>query len=1846
VSEIQVGTEVEANRVAIIGMAARVPGAASIDQFWKNLVEGLESLTYITDEQMRNNGYSERRNSDPNLVRLAPLMDQMEYFDAKLFGYTARDAEIACPQHRLLLELCHTAIQHAGVDPSRYPGSIGVFGGSAPNNYDEQNLYSNKRIKSAVGNIAIEINTKLDYLATRVAYNLGLTGPAVTVETACSTSMVAIHMAYRSLLAGECQMALAGAVNISLPYYAGHVWTDGSMYSRDGHIRAFDASASGTNFGHGGGVVVLKRYADALADGDYIHAVILGSAINNDGARRSVFTAPSSAGQVEVVTQALSAANNLNPDTVSYVEAHGTGTIVGDPIEVNALTDAYRRAGGTGKQIVPIGSVKSNIGHLGPASGVAGLVKTVLALEHKQVPPSLHYEKPNPNIDFAETPFFVNQQLSPWSRTDSPRRAGVSSFGIGGTNAHLIVEESPPPPPTDSSKPWQIVPLSAKTPTALATMRTELDTHLRAKPELDPADVAYTLQVGRPALEHRTVAVGQDLDGALASLATADATEVSSRSSANVAFMFPGQGAQYIDMADEIYQTEPLFREIVDECATLLQPHLGCDLRDVLFSRRLDDPDLEALTERLRQTRLTQPALFVIEYALARLWISWGVEPTAMIGHSVGEYVAASLADVFTLADALEVVATRARLTQSMPPGDMLALPLSEDDLAPLLADDADISLAAVNAPQTTVVAGPAEAVQDLRDRLAAAGIRGQILNTSHAFHSAMLDPIVGQLHEVVAKASPQPPKREFVSTLTGTWITAEQATDPGYWADQLRSTVRFAAACQELGQRNAVLLEVGPGHTLTGLAKRCLPKGYPMVPSLIRPGSDRSEGEALATAVGSLWSRGIDIDWPAMHGSARRQRLPLPTYPYERERYWVDPDPGTEEEEEATPAQPTGILPAAEATFLPVWRQRPLTNAEQPPVTTGPWLIFSPGDGPVEAVADELAARGDRVVRVGVGDEFVDLGDHRYLISPGVRDDYHELLKALQADPGRPTAVLHGWTATAESATPLDRLTVNGVRETGFYSLLFLSQALMERWPDESMDIRVITTNSCNVSGAERVEPAKSLLFGPCRVIPIEAPLMKYQVIDLAGVTTTTATVSLLQEVRAPNADPLVAYRTNRRWVGDYEQRILPARVELPRSLRRRGVYLITGGLGGIGLEVAKELARTAGVRLVLVARSELPPRETWDEYLAEHGKADPVSMRILGVRAVEALGGEVMTAAADVIDEAAMRAVVEAARERFGRIDGVFHAAGVAAGGLAALRTREQAERVLQPKVEGTLVLDRLLGREIDLMVLFSSIISVAGYYGNVDYASGNAFMDAFAQARVGDRAYTLAINWCGWDEVGMVTKNESAAPEGFRQLEDGLRFSEARHPLLGRRALDTNEVIFSAFIHPTYHWVVTDHQMDGQAVFPGTLYAELIRAAFHEGVGEGPVELRDLFFTRPLAITGKRELRVSGRKRESGAYQFTVSSRSLEEAGAPWEQHASGTAKAAPDASDMPQHDVEAIVRRCDTLTWQPDLTDTTLVTFGARWQVVEQVWVGDGEQVVQLAMPAGLDDDIADFVLHPSLLDGATSLGLFLPDLLRDGSSFLPMAYDRLVVRGALPARFYSHIRHNPSGGQSDIKSFDIKIMDGDGRELVSIDSFSVRQVNPSAVLSSMESAPMERAQTGSGPTRGEQAGGKRSKEVRPGSDDEILVTPAEAIDLLWRMLDHRGESQFVVSPESLKARSRRVARMAKAILTAGAKPLTSPGKRDADRAAATAVAAAAATETEKQLMALWQDTFGISEIGLDEDFFELGGNSLVAVQLAVRVRETFGVNVPGVAVIEFPTVQTLARRIDELAAEEG
>src|SRR5262245_47900266 len=799
-------------------MAGRFPGAGSVEKFWHNLRDGVESITLFSDEELKSNGIDPALLSDPNYVKSGAILDGVDLFDASFFGFSPREAEMMDPQHRLFLECSWEALEHAGYDPERYRGLIGVYAGAAVNSYmSNPNMDPNLRGTAHV--YQIELGNDKDFLPTRVSYKLNLKGPSVNVQTACSTSLVAVHLACQALVSGESDMALAGGVSIYNPQTSGYLYQTGMILSPDGHCRAFDAKAQGTFGGNGLGIVVLKPLADAMADGDSIYAVIKGSAINNDGSLKVGYTAPSVEGQARVI-EAAQVMAGIDPETISYIEAHGTGTELGDPIEIEALTTAFRAT--TKKEgFCAIGSLKTNVGHLNTAAGVAGLIKTVLALHHKVLLPSLHFQRPNPEIDFQKSPFYVNTKLSHWMTGATPRRAGVSSFGIGGTNAHLVLEEAPASEASPDARKWQLLVVSAKTATALDSATGRLAGHLKQHPTLNLADVAYTLQVGRAAFSHRRMLVCRDVEDAVTALETLPAARVMTRSrefsNPPVVFMFPGQGAQYVNMGRELYQTEPVFRHHVDRCFELLRADLGIDLRAVLYP---GDKEAEAATERLKQTLITQPALFVIEYALAQLWMTWGIRPAAMIGHSIGEYVAACLAGVFCVEDALKLVAARGRLMQQLPAGAMLAVPLAAEEVECLLSKE--LSLAAINEPSLSIVSGPNEAIVRLEAHLAERVLSSRRLHTSHAFHSAMMDPILESFTKEVRKLKLSPPKIPYVSNVTGTWITAEEATEPNYWARHLRQTVLFAAGVRELlREPRRVLLEVGPGQTLAILAGR-----------------------------------------------------------------------------------------------------------------------------------------------------------------------------------------------------------------------------------------------------------------------------------------------------------------------------------------------------------------------------------------------------------------------------------------------------------------------------------------------------------------------------------------------------------------------------------------------------------------------------------------------------------------------------------------------------------------------------------------------------------------------------------------------------------------------------------------------------------------------------------------------------------------------------------------------------------------------------------------------------------------------------------------------------------------
>jgi acyl transferase domain-containing protein len=890
----------ESGKIAIIGMSGAFPGCANVDEFWDNLCLGKEMIRFCGSPP------AEGLNAASHPAKWVPVlacMDGIDLFDADFFGITPHEAEITDPQHRILLEHSWRAMEHAGYDCRGYTGATGVFAGATINTYLLQNIASNPGLVRSLDPVKVNVGNGADFLTTRISYKLNLRGPSHAVQSACSTSLVAVHCACRSLLDFECDMALAGGVSINVTLLQGYRYQEGGIVSPDGHCRPFDAQAQGTVFGGGVGVVVLKRLEDAITDGDCIHAVVCGSAINNDGLQKAGFTAPSVEGQAEVIVEALSSAG-LSPEEIGYIECHGTGTPLGDPVEVRALSKAFGRGkAGT----CALGSVKSNVGHLDAAAGVAGLIKAVLCLQHKTLPPTLHFHEPNPQINFAESPFYVNTALKPWQNECGTLRAGVSAFGVGGTNAHIVLEEAPPQGSYPRGRSVQLLAISARTRKALAQMADNLANHLLGHENLELEDVAYTLQCGRQHFACRHTVVCRTREEAITLLRQAPALldagmPVVGEGGAQegppgVVFMFPGQGAQHAGMGQELYREELVFRRHLDQCSEILRPYLGLDLNQLISSGRQE--------EEINQTWLAQPALFALEWALAQLWMAWGLKPQAMLGHSLGEYTAACIARVMTLEEGLGLVAERGRLMQQAPPGAMVAIPLSSEQTGRLLKQELEI--AAINAPDLTVVSGPVAEIEELQKRLLQQKVECRRLHTSHGFHSRSMDGAIAPFVETVKKVRLRAPEAPVISCVTGKFLRAEDAIDPMYWGRQMRAPVQFAEGIREVMTRGGrVMLEVGPGQGTCRLAAR---QWKTMTDRLLLPSMPGSvhgnQCEALMNALGRMWEAVVQIDWSSFHAQQRRRRVPLPAYPFERKRYWITSD---DSGSRATASQPERI--------------------------------------------------------------------------------------------------------------------------------------------------------------------------------------------------------------------------------------------------------------------------------------------------------------------------------------------------------------------------------------------------------------------------------------------------------------------------------------------------------------------------------------------------------------------------------------------------------------------------------------------------------------------------------------------------------------------------------------------------------------------------------------------------------------------------------------------------------------------------------------------------------------------------------------------------------------------------
>ncbi|MCC6809188.1 MAG: SDR family NAD(P)-dependent oxidoreductase, partial [Deltaproteobacteria bacterium] len=1315
-------------RIAIIGMALRVPGANDKGTFWQNLREGKVSLTRLDDATLRSRGVSEHELRHERLIRACGLVDDIDKFDAQLFGISPHEAELTDPQHRLLLQCTWEALEDAGYVDERRAGRVGVFASAALSSYWLQRLNLPQ-----FGGVAGSGGNGSEFIATKLAYRFDLTGPAVNVQTACSSGLVAVHLACDSLLDGQCDVAVASAASLRVEP-TGWLYEPEGILSPDGLCRPFDAKANGTGSSSGVAVVVMKRLEDALRDDDPIYAVVGASAINNDGHRKDGFFAPSPEGQAETIFAAQDLAA-VKAEDIGYVEAHGTGTLLGDPVEIAGLSIAFQET--TQKtQFCAIGSVKSNIGHTDNAAGLVSLIKTALILKHGEIPPSVNFSSPNPLIDFANSPFFVNDRLRPWPESSKRRVAGVSSFGLGGTNAHAILEEAPAREAAKAARrSAQVLPVSAMSHVSLAESAARLADHLDAHPDESLADVAYTLQVGRRALPLRVAVVASTAKEAaqqLRELQREPSKMAALRADQRrVVFMFPGRGVHRVRMLEDLYEREEEFRAVVDECSELLLPLLGVDLREVLY------PTAEKPTPQ--GYVLEHVGVFVVEYALARQWMAWGIKPNTVIGHSLGEFAAACLAGVFSLPDALKVVTLRARIHDAQPAGVMVAVLAAPEQVESLLTPGA--SVAVINGRDRCTVAGSPEAVAAFEARLVKEKIEFRRVDLAGAPHTPLMDGALAPLREVLGSVTLSPPQIEILSC-----YAAEPAdfTSVEYWVQHLRQTVRFSAMVDAVAAGGqSVFLEVGPGHTLSRLVTRHLGPRSPHVVVTSQEGDEREDQTALLGALGKVWCAGVEPDWDAVHGEKRR-RVNLPTYAFEQRRYWVERLP----QQERTPVD----KPVDEWMNVPFWQptSEAFVGAEAP----GEWIIFCDEDGPGREVSKRLRASGHKTVVVRPGAACAAHDDGSMTIDPAREEHYDALIEKLGKKGQALGNVLHLW------ALPSAAQVKGGLQERCLDSLFFLGRAL-DRNEIKSASLFVVASEIFGVGPADRLVPEKALVLGPARVMTQEYGHISCRLIDVG--TSDVSVDAVVEEITSGDTLPIVARRGTRRWVQSYAPFRVPDKPGRT-VFREGGCYLITGGLGRMGQVFAEHLAQHFKAKLVLVGR---------------HARPEIAAARL------KDLGGEALVVAADVGQLADMQAGVARARARFGAIHGVIHAAGVIPDKAIFDLSKHELDEVVAAKVAGARVLEQIFRQDaLDFLLLCSSTSAILGGVKFMPYAAANAFLDAFAleQQALLPLRKTISVNWNGW------RYDAAAAPRERTHYEDSI--TPAEGVLLATRALRLGE------------------------------------------------------------------------------------------------------------------------------------------------------------------------------------------------------------------------------------------------------------------------------------------------------------------------------------------------------------------------------------------------------------------------------------------------------------------------
>lgn len=1827
-------------KIAIIGMDCRLPGAKNIYEYWENLVNGVESLSTFTDEELITTGVEPSVFKQPNYVRNRGIIGGAEYFDAEFFGFTPREAELMDPQQRVFLECAWHALEDAGCNPYTAGERIGVFGGTGTPLHLVSTMGNSQVKKNASGASIVTSNDK-DYVTTRVSYKLNLTGPSVNVQCACSTSMVAVVMGINSLMSYQSDMIIAGGATIEIPERHGYLYQAGGMESADGHCYTFDKRANGTVFSRGCGIVVLKRLEDAIRDKNNIYAVVLGGAINNDGNKKAGFTAPSVEGQVEVITEAL-ALSEVSADTITYAEAHGTATHMGDPIEVASLSDSFRKHSDR-KQYCAIGSVKTNIGHCDIASGAASLIKTALCLKNRQIPASLNFNEANPQIDFPNSPFFVNTELREWKRENgTPLRALVNAFGVGGTNACVILEEPPVTSGTTKELPCDLLLVSGRSPEAVANAQADIKAFIESFPEIDPHAIAYTSRYGRQHFLNRLAIPFRNREELLSSLGTRISTSIKSADKRPVVFMFPGQGNQYIRMGLPLYETQEVFRKTIDECSEILKEELGFDIRTVLFPSSAFE---EEASIKINETYITQPALFIVSYAMAKQLISLGIEPDMLIGHSVGEYVAATVSGVFSLKDALKAVARRGRLVQALPGGAMLAVLLTEEQLSPMLPSGLEIAV--VNSPGLCVASGPETLIDAFAAELNKTKTFNKKIPTSHAFHSAMMDPALPPFAEFFKGIPLSAPQIPIASTVTGQWLTAEEATNPDFWVKHVRKTVRFGDAAKLcLDTSPAIFIESGPGQSLESAVKRQLAKDTPHGVVSSVPSLDTKADPLLYfySCLGQIWASGDYFDWKLFDQKSNKL-VSYPGYPFERKPYIID---FTQKDGAKSKSENKKKTDINQWFYVPGWKRTAppqsiivngMANTDQ--TSDKPcWLLFDDKEGLCNEIDRQLASAGIKCFRIKKGTEFI-RNNEEFILDASCKEHYNLLLKTLKTEGFTPGNIVYAWNYGEKPQTMhLDPIHAEQLAEDNFYSPMYLEQALISEGFVKNQFLLFVVNYLFDVTGEPVLAPEKALAVGAARVIGQEHPGIIARLVDLPPAIAPDQNKKLgaavINECRLATDETIVAYRNGYRWVEDFTQ-VCPENETLSeKSLTDNGVYLITGGVSGIGLELAKYIARSVKAVLVLTHRSPLPPRSEWNKLLASAAD-ERNAERISGILELESLGATVIPALLDASDYDGTKELILKIEQEYGMIKGVLHSAGMPGAGVIALKEKHQADVVLKSKLNGTLILHNIFReRHLDFFFLFSSVSSIFGEAARIDYCGSNSFMDSFSQYRksiVNDN--TLSINWGQWGVIGMGANWEKTKAEKkqFLQSGKGLSKDQGRNGIrLDFQSSENEQDIYFVDINPDRDWVLGSHLLSGKPAFIGISTLEILSLFAKAKNPAGQLESLSFSFVTPLIFEAGIERKVRLLVKSAGeVFTFRISSK--EEKGGSarevWMDHVKGEFKIATGIS-REKIDIQALAER---IAGKTDLSShflellnddgRSVLKYDNRWDCKIANQHNGKEFLTEIKLRDEFLDDLQHYSFHPAMLDVATSCNIPLVNK----ELYLPYSYKNTVLHHALPAHFWCHAKLSDNWKTEDEEmKFQVTLIDKENRVLITIGEVSFKKLMQNFGKANIEQSQVELQKS------------NQETTTFAGKND---ILPEEGVEAFKKLLTFKQFPQIVVMPTNLvqnileekpsyKKREKQEKEEEKSVSSSAYErpKLSTPFE-------------APTNAIEIGIAEIWKSILGIDKIGVNDTFMELGGNSLLAIQTISNIVDEFEIELQPNVFFENPTVKKLADRIVEM-----